>query len=405
MSGRRWWIATLLFLSTLLNYFDRQILSLVGPVLRVQFSLSASQYSHLFSAFLLGYTSMQFLAGWVVDRLGARMGLMVAMTWWSAAGAVAAISRTPSQLAVCLFFMGVGESANWPAAVKAVREWFSPTKRAFAVGFFNAGSSAGAVIAPLVVASLTLRYSWRAAFLVCGVLGLLWILPWRSAYRVQVVADAPVVLKNASSWAILRDRRAWGIILARFFADSIWYFYIFWLPDYLSHVQSLSLHQIGLTAWMPFLAAGLGNFTGGAASGYLIGKCNRIVRSRLAVMGASALIMSLGAGVRLCHTPASALTLIGLVVFAYSAWAANVLTLPGDIFPPSAVATVVGASGTAAGLGGLLTTLMVGHIIDHYSYGPVFWGLGCLPLLALACCTFALRDSGRRPTACEIAAA
>src|ERR1017187_3814731 len=244
MDRRRWWIATLLFLSTLLNYFDRQILSLVSPVLRVQFSLSASQYSHLFSAFLLGYTSMQLLAGWVVDRLGARMGLMLAMVWWSPAGAAAAISRTPSQLAICLFFMGVGEAANWPAAVKAIREWFSPTKRAFAVGFFNAGSSAGAVIAPLVVASLTLHYSWRAAFLVCGALGILWILPWMSTYRVQLILDVPAVDEKVSSWSFLRDQRAWGIMLARFFADSIWYFYIFWLPDYLSHVQSLSLHDI-----------------------------------------------------------------------------------------------------------------------------------------------------------------
>ena len=394
MDRRRWWIATLLFLSTLLNYFDRQILSLVSPVLRVQFSLSASQYSHLFSAFLLGYTSMQLLAGWVVDRLGARMGLMLAMVWWSAAGAAAAISRTPSQLAICLFFMGVGEAANWPAAVKAIREWFSPTKRAFAVGFFNAGSSAGAVIAPLVVASLTLHYSWRAAFLVCGALGILWILPWMSTYRVQLILDVPAVDEKVSSWSFLRDQRAWGIMLARFFADSIWYFYIFWLPDYLSHVQSLSLHDIGFTAWMPFLAAGLGNFAGGAASGHLIGKRNPIVRSRLAVMGASALVMSLGAAVRLCHSPLSALPLISIVVFAYSAWAANVLTLPSDIFPPSTVATVVGASGTLAGIGGLFTTLMTGRIIDRYSYGPVFWGLGCLPLLAFACSLLASRDSG-----------
>jgi MFS transporter, ACS family, hexuronate transporter len=405
MIRRRWWIATLLFLSTLLNYFDRQILSLVSPVLRVQFSLSASQYSHLFMAFLLGYTSMQLLAGWVVDWLGARIGLMLAMVWWSAAGAAAAISRTPAQLAICLFLMGVGEAANWPAAVKAIREWFSPTKRAFAVGFFNAGSSAGAVIAPLVVASLTLHYSWRAAFLLCGALGLLWVLPWRIAYTLPVTSDATVAPTKVSQWSFLRDRRAWGIILARFFADSIWYFYIFWLPDYLSRVQLLSLHDIGFTAWMPFLAAGLGNFAGGAASGYLIARRNSIVRSRLLVMGISALVMSLGAGVRLCHSPTSALTLISLVVFAYSAWAANILTLPSDIFPPSTVATVVGASGTVAGIGGLLTTLMTGRIIDRYSYGPVFWGLGCLPLLALACSMLASRDSGRSLAVSETAVA
>lgn len=400
MSSRRWWIAGLLFLSTLLNYFDRQILSLVSPVLRVEFSLSAGQYSLLLDAFLLGYTSLQFLAGWLVDRIGARNGLMVAMLWWSVAGAAAAAARTTGELALCLFLMGIGEAANWPSAVKAVQEWFPSEKRAVAVGFFNAGSSAGAVLAPIVVSTLTLHYSWRSAFLSCGVLGLLWIGPWRFAYRGPQYALA-ASRGPRTKIGFLGDVRAWGIILARFFADSIWFFYIFWLPDYLSHVQSLSLRSIGATAWIPFLAAALGNFAGGAASGYLIRNGRNIIRSRLAVMAAAALVMSSGEAIRYCHGPFIALLFISVIVFAYSAWAANVLTLPSDIFPAGAVASVTGTAGTLAGLGGVLTTYIAGHVIDRYSYGPVFVGLSILPILALVFSMLCMKNSGGHSLAKE----
>jgi len=283
--------------------------------------------------------------------------------------------------------MGVGEAANWPTAIKAIQEWFPPARRAVAVGFFNAGSSAGAVLAPFVVSRLTLHYSWRAAFVACGALGLLWIGPWWIVYRRPPggpVLEPVLRRKISGGFEFLRNRQAWGIILARFFADSIWYFYVFWLPDYLSHVQSLSLRAIGATAWIPFLAAGIGNFAGGAASGFLIRMWRDVVSSRLTVMAVSALVMMFGAGVRNCHSPLLAIGSISVIVFAYSAWAANVLTLPSDIFPPAMVATVAGASGTAAGLGGIVTTYLAGRVIDRYSYGPVFIGLGCLPILAFA---------------------
>ncbi len=383
MYKRSWWIASLLFLSTLLCYFDRQILSLVSPALRADFSLSATRYSLLLDSFLLGYTAFQFLAGMLVDKLGARAGLMIAMLWWSGAGALAATARNPWQLSICLFLMGVGEAANWPSSIKAIQEWFPARQRAVAVGFFNAGSSVGAVIAPLVVSRLTVNYSWRTAFVSSGVLGLLWVGPWMLLYRKSryTTEGAPNTPRVGATF--LADIRAWGIILARVFADSIWFFYIFWLPDYLSHVQSLSLQAIGLTAWIPFVAAAAGNFAGGAMSGYLVHKGKHVVPSRLLVMAAAAVLMSMGTLVRFCHEYQLALALISIAVFAYSAWAANVLTLPSDLFPPAAVATVAGTAGSLGGVGGILTTYLAGRIIDHYSYGPVFIGLGILPFLAL----------------------
>jgi ACS family hexuronate transporter-like MFS transporter len=391
--SRSWWIAILLFFATLLNYFDRQILSLVSPVLRVQFSLSAEQYSHLLNAFLLGYTSLQLVAGLMVDRIGARTGMVLAMLWWSLAGAGAAFARTPTEIGVCLFLMGVGESANWPTAVKAVQQWFPPERRSLAVGFFNAGSSFGAILAPFVVTRLTLHYSWRAAFLACGVLGLLWVGPWRMIYRHAPISDPDAGTVREHGLAFLRDQRAWGVIGARFFADSIWFFYIFWLPDYLIHVQGMSLATMGSLAWIPFLAAALGNFAGGAASGGLIRRGRMAVHARLIVMGLSAAVMAGGASIWLCHDPGWALVLISVVVFAYSAWAANVLTLPSDLFPPTRVAAVVGMSGTVAGLGGMLTTYIAGVVIDRDGYGPVLLGLGCLPVLAFACSLLASRPA------------
>jgi ACS family hexuronate transporter-like MFS transporter len=374
----------------MLNYFDRQILSLVSPVLRVDFSLSASQYALLLDSFLLGYTSLQFLAGWLVDRVGARRGLLIAMLWWSAAGTLAAAARKPNQLALCLFLMGIGEAANWPCAVKAIQEWFPPNKRALAVGLFNSGSSVGAIIAPIVVSRLTLHYSWRTAFLSCGILGLLWVAPWRFFYSQPPLA-APSGRGTHVLLVFLLDVRAWGIILARFFADSIWFFYVFWLPDFLTHVQLLSLREIGATAWIPFVAAAAGNFAGGAASGYLISMGRNVVRSRLVVMAAAAFVMSGGVAIRYCHQTSLAIIVISVVVFAYSAWATNVLTLPSDIFPSAAVATVTGTAGTLAGLGGVLTTYLAGRVIDRYSYGPVFIGLSFLPILALSCSLLSAR--------------
>jgi ACS family hexuronate transporter-like MFS transporter len=238
------------------------------------------------------------------------------------------------------------------------------------------------MLAPFIVTRLTLHYSWRAAFIACGILGLLWVGPWRMVYHYAPQSEPDAGPQRERGLSFLRDPRAWGVIGARFFADSIWFFYIFWLPDYLTHVQKLSLAAVGSLAWIPFVAAGLGNFAGGAASGTLIKRGRLPAQARLTIMGISAAVMVSGAAIRFCHHPGFALALISTVVFAYSAWAANVLTLPSDLFPASRVAAVVGTSGTVAGLGGILTTHLAGLVIDRFSYGPVFVGLACLPVLA-----------------------
>ncbi|MEO6911991.1 MAG: MFS transporter [Edaphobacter sp.] len=400
MPSRRWWIALLLFAATLLNYLDRQVLALVTPVLRQELSLTATGYSHILTAFLFGYTFSQLFVGRVIDRVGPRRSLIIAMIWWSAAGIAAATSRNTWQLGLFLFLMGIGEAASWPGSVKAIQEWFSAKQRAVAVGFFNSGSSAGAVLAPLVVTYLTIRYSWRMAFIACGCLGFVWLIPWMFLYpasrpNVGETASETSLPAPISSATLFRDPRTWGVILARFFGDSIWVFYIFWLPDYLSRVRHMSLSSIGATAWIPFVAAGIGNMVGGMLSGMFVRKGLPAARSRILVMAGSAIAMTSGVGVWFCSTPALAIALISFVVFAYSSWAANVLTVPSDVFPQNAVATVVGFSGAAGGFGTMLSMLLAGHIIDHYSYLPVFIGLALLPVFA-STCSFLTLSSGKK---------
>ena len=405
LGQRRWAIATLLFLATLLNYLDRQVLSLVSPVLRRDFGLTATGYSHIVTAFLLGYALTQLFAGRVIDRVGPRLSLLVAMLWWSAAGMVTATAHLVIQLGALLLLMGVGEAVSWPASVKAIQECFPPKDRAVAVGYFNSGSAVGAVLAPFFVTSLALRYSWRVAFVVCGLIGFLWVVPWLIVYpaRSKMVRCTSSELNRTGRppLALLAtDVRMWGVILARFFGDSIWLFYIFWLPDYLSRVRGFSMSIIGLTAWIPFLAAGLGNVAGGSLSGILIRRGVPAAKARLSVMLVSAAAMVLGPGVWFCSNPVGAIALISFVVFSYSSWAANILTLPSDLFASDAVATTVGFSGTAAGLGGMLTTLLAGRVIDHYSYEPVFFGLGLLPVCAGACALLTLARRQTFPASC-----
>ena len=384
-SRRRWAICALLFAATFLNYLDREVLSVVSPVLRLQFNLTATAYSHLLTAFLLGYTAFQAYVGHVIDWTGARRGLLLAMLWWSGAGLLAALARGPYQLGACLFLMGVGESANWPASVKTTQQWFAPKQRGIAVAIFNCGSAAGAVAAPIVITVLALRYSWRVAFAASGALGLLWVAPWLIAFRQERGASTLSAGRTSSWFDTLRKRNTLALMGARFLADPLWIFFVFWLPDYLSRSRHFSMARIGATAWLPFLTAGLGNLAGGTLSSSLMHRGLPARTARLRVMTASAVVMLAGIGISFLSSPAMMLGTISLITFAYSCWAANVLTLPADLFHGNEIASVIGLTGTAAGCGSMLVMLLVGILVDHVSYRPVLIGISCMPIFALLC--------------------
>jgi len=395
----RWYIATLLFLVTVINYIDRQTLSVAIPVIRDEFGLTNSDYAHIVFAFMLAYTIMQAVSGKVVDWLGTRKALSLFIVWWSIADVLHAAARSVWGFSLFRFLLGMGEAGNWPGAVRVIAEWFPPKERALAAGIFNSGSGLGAVLAPPLISGIILALGWRQAFVATGLLGFVWLGLWLLLFQVpekhpRLAADELKVIwgdeqqrgpaeSAAPAWLILfRYRQLWGLILGRMLSDPVWWFYVFWLPEYLRRQRAFSMAMIGLFGWIPFLGAAIGNFAGGGASSHLIKRGWSTGGARLTVLGCSAIVMIAGVPAVLTSNAWYSLALITLAVFAYSSWAANVITLPTDIFPKPVVASVYGVTGTAAGLSGMAFTLVTGKVVDRFSYLPIFVAAGILPILA-----------------------
>lgn len=406
MPHLRWWIAGLLFLATVINYIDRQTLSVLAPVLRDEFGMSNTDYSRIVSAFMLAYLIMQTGSGRIMDWLGTRRGFSLCIFWWSAAAMLHATARSALQFGFFRFLLGLGEAGNWPGAVKAISEWFPVRERAFAIGFFNSGSTLGAVIAPPLVAWLALTYGWREAFLITGCLGFFWLLLWLALYHlprehrwlrpaeleyIERGQQEEHVAEKLRWRELFRFRQVWGLVLGRMLADPVWWFYVFWLPEYLKRERDFSLAMIGYFVWIPFLAADIGNLIGGAASGLLVKSGMPVLRARKAVMLASAFLMMSGIPAVLVDDAGMALALISVATFSYSTWAANILTLPADLFPQHIVASVSGLSGTGAATGGMIFTLIVGAVVDRFSYIPVFTAAGLMPLAAFSFIAWGVR--------------
>ena len=343
---------------------------------------------------------MQGVSGKLMDWLGVRKGFSLIIVWWSAAGMLHAAAGSALQLGIFRFLLGMGEAGNWPGAVKAISEWFPPRERAFAVGFFNSGSALGAIIAPPLVTWIMLTHSWRVAYVVTGLLGFLWLAAWLILYRSprehsRVTDEELKLIEEGAGQAaapategkirwrdLLKYKQVWGLMLARSLADPVWWFYVFWMPEYLKRGRGFTLAMIGLFAWIPFLTADIGNFFGGGLSGLLIKRKISVTTARKVVMAASALLMTSGIFAVGAESGFASIALISLVTFAYSCWAANILTLPADIFPSEVVGSAVGLSGTAGGLGGMIFTLITGWVVDHFSYTPIFTAAAAMPLVA-----------------------
>jgi len=383
MTRKQWWVVALLFLATVINYLDRQTLSVLAPELRDRFRMSNTDYSRVVFAFLLAYMLMQSGSGRLLDRLGTRRGFSLTIAWWSVAAMLHAAANSAASLGFFRFLLGLGEAGNWPGGVKAVSEWFPPKQRAFATGLFNSGSCVGAVVAPPVVAWIALTWGWQSAFLVTGSIGFLWLALWLGTYRTPEKPAWEEAEAQPIRWlSLLGYRQVWALVGARMMADPVWWFYVFWLPEYLKRERQFSLAEIGYFAWIPFLTADLGNLVGGALSGWLIRRGMLVLAARKIVMAASAALMTAGIPAVFVASPTTSLALISLATMAYSMWAANVLTLPADLVPQHVVASVSGISGTGAALGGMIFMLSIGVVVDHFSYVPVFLAAGVMPLIA-----------------------
>jgi len=395
----RWWIAGLLFLSTVINYVDRQTLSVLAPVLRRELGITDIQYSNILTAFLAAYTVMYVGSGILVDRWGTRWSLGLFMAWWSAANMAHAFARGPWSLGVFRFLLGMGESGNFMAAFRIVSEWYPARERAFVHGLVQGGAAIGAIITPPVITWMSLTYGWQPAFLVTGGLGFVWLVLWLAVYhppenhplitpeeRALVVEEPPPPAATATTstaaaavsarvvpWReLLGHPQTWGLFLARFLSDPVWWFYLFWLPTYLVEKRGFTLVEMGMLAWMPYLAADLGALLGGWASGRLIARGWEPIRARLAVMLPFACLMPLSLLVDRVDSRALTLALICAVTFSHMAWKTNQNTLTNDVYPKAFIGTAAGLLAFGTGLGGTLFTWATGQVVAGFGYGAIF---------------------------------
>jgi ACS family hexuronate transporter-like MFS transporter len=378
----RWFFIGLAFLATVINYLDRQTLSVAAPVLRRELGFGDIEYSRIVFAFMLAYTVMNGVSGPLIDRIGTRWGYGLCMVWWSAASVLHAFVRTPLQLGVCRFLLGMGEAGNWPAAVKVVSEWFPVKERALASGIFNSGSAVGAVIAPPLVAWLVLRAGWQSAFWMIGVTGFAWFAVWMWTYRTPEAVTVEERQPAPPVWGLFRQRFVWSLTLSKVFFDPVWYFYIFWFPQYLSSVHDYGLAQIGMVGWIPFLTADIGNIAGGAFSALLMRWGLGVMAARRASFVVFPLMMTAAIPAMMVKSAGMAVACVSTATFGYTACLANMLALPADRYPRNTLGSIWGLASMGSGFGGMVFSLATGWVVAHYSYGPVFVGFGLMPLLA-----------------------
>lgn len=394
----RWYIAALLFFASVINYIDRQTLSVVAPVLTRELHISPIQYSNILQAFLIAYTVMYLGSGFLVDRWGTRVSMAVFMAWWSVSNMLHAFASSAFQMGAFRFLLGVGEPGNFMAALKVTSEWYPPKEKAFVNGLVNAGASVGAIVAAPLVVGLMVRYGWRSSFVITGSMGLVWLLAWwflfrtperhplLTAHELALIQGEPRALNAGSPRLrkadLLRYPQTWGLLLARFVSDPVWWFYLFWLPKYLVEQRGFTVVEMGLLAWLPYLSSDLGAMAGGLGSGYLVKRHWPVLKARSGVMLPCVLLMPLS--VLIAYTPSSsvALLVICIVTFAHMAWKTNLMTVTNDIYPTAVVGSVSGIIAFGSGLGGTLFTNVTGQIVEHHSYRWIFIAMGFMHPLA-----------------------
>ncbi len=395
---RRWWIVWTLFCSTAINYINRQTLSVLAPVISKQFHLDHAQLSNIFGSFQLAYAVTWLVGGIFLDVVGTRLGLSIAVIWWSLVSVATAFANSAVSFGALRFLLGIGEGVNWPGASKAVAEFFPAQERSLAVAIFDSGSSVGGAIAAIAIPWIAIEFGWRQAFTFSGVLGLFWLVLWLLIYprnsATKRASSESLNLRNIGSLLpLLKRRETWGIVIGRSLTDPIWWFYVFWLPQYLSDTRGFSLKQIAIFAWIPFVAADIGNFAGGLGSGALVKKGMPVLRARKWICIVSCIPLLAGIPAVFVASPTSSLALICVALFGYASWSTMGLTLPSDLFPSELVGSVTGLSGLVAGLSGTLFTLLVGTLVDHFSYAPAFVVAGTAPLLATLSVVFLIPRS------------
>ena len=403
----RWVIAVWLTLSTMLNLIDRNSLSVLAPFLRDKFHLTVQDYAHVTTAFLTSYTIMYAVGGRLVDWIGERVGMAVCIVWWSICTMLTSLMQGAVSLASVRFLLGLGEPANYPAALRATTAWFPKSERGLPIALFSSGSAVGNVLAPPLIAAITLVFGWRAAFVLPGVLGLVWVAGWLMIYfGPEAYPGAPVeklsALKDESrnagqsarSWfGLLKQRNVFALVVSRFISDPVWYFYVFWIPEYLKREHGFGLADIGLYAWIPFVAGAAGGMTAGWTSDVLIARGVSPVKARARILYISAILAPLGIWTSRVHSAAAAIFLIAVMAFVVYCWFINTAAIIPDVVPENVVGSVLGFMGTAGSAAGATFQIFLGYLLSRYSYGPAFAVAGSMHVLAALVLRSLLRET------------
>lgn len=396
----RWKIAFLLCLASGLNYLDRNTLAILATTIQKDLNLSDVDYGNITAAFVLSYTIMYAISGRLIDWIGTRKGFAISVGGWSLASMLHAFAHTVSQFTVFRFSLGVTESANFPAGVKSVTEWFPLKERALAIGIFNAGAAIGAAVAVPIVSYLALFYGWRVTFIVTGAIGIIWLFAWLKYYRLpqdhpkiseaekklilgEKTTDADEVQEKVNVVQLLKKKATWGCFSARIFIDPVTYFLLFWIPKFLQDEHGFSLHEVGASAWIPYIGMGAGTILGGYIPKLLIEKQGwSLNKSRKTIMFTASLLIPLFCVLLYwIASPVMAIVLISGIMLAHGLW--SNITIPAEIYPKSVQATVTGIGGSLGGLAGFFSQKLIGSTIGTYSYIPIFIYVGSAYILSL----------------------
>jgi ACS family hexuronate transporter-like MFS transporter len=411
----RWWIGGILFASTVINYIDRQTLSILAPYLKQDYHWTNVDYANLVIAFRIAYSIGQSVCGRLIDRVGTRRGLTISVIWYSIVSLLTSLANGIVSFGVFRFLLGAGESANWPGASKAVSEWFPKRERGLAAAFYDSGSSVGGAIAPFLILPVYFRWGWRVAFVIPGLLGFVWLFVWRRMYhlpqdhprisdaeRQMILAESREAATDEESrmrWRdLLKLPQTWGTIVSKGLTDPVWFFITDWFPIYLV-AKGISLKSGLLAVWVPFLAADLGNFFGGGVSGYLIRRGWPLGKAR------KAMVVFGGIGVLLLIPTIFTVNLylitllFALATFSYAAFSTIANVLPTDLYRSDSVATVSGMSGTGAGIGTIIAFELIGHLTDArqatgtHSFDPIVIVAGVIPFIGMILVLLLVRNT------------
>jgi ACS family hexuronate transporter-like MFS transporter len=399
----RWWIGGILFASTVINYIDRQTLSILAPYLKQDFHWTNVDYANIAIAFRVAYSIGQTISGRFVDQVGTRRGLTISVAWYSVVSLLTSLANGFRSFALFRFLLGAGESANWPGASKAVSEWFPKRERGLATAFYDSGSSIGGAVAPFLILPIYFQWGWRVAFMIPGLLGFLWLIVWRRMYRrpeehpLIGEAERRMILAETQELAstrktgfgeLLKLPQTWGTIISKMFTDPVWFFVTDWFPIYLV-AKGIALKSGLIAVWIPFLAADLGNFFGGAASGFLIRRGWTVGAARKALVVFGGLGVTLLIPTIFTKDLYTITLLFAIATFSYASFSTIANVLPTDLFKSDSVATVSGLSGTGAGIGTIIAFELIGFFSDArqatatHAFDPIVIAAGLIPFIGM----------------------